>query len=73
MSDDQTVGDLLARQGFSRRALLKYASYLASLLALPPAASSVMAEALANARRQSVIWLSFQECTAAPRFAHAVV
>jgi hydrogenase small subunit len=63
MSDDRTVGDVLVRQGFSRRALLKYASYLASLLALPPAASSVMAEALAKARRQSVIWLSSQECT----------
>lgn len=58
-----TLGDLLARRGVSRRAFLKYASYLASLMALPPAASSVMAEALAKARRQSVIWLSFQECT----------
>jgi hydrogenase small subunit len=63
MDDHQTIGELLARRGVSRRALLKYTSYLASLLALPPMASAAMAEALAKTRRQSVIWLSFQECT----------
>lgn len=63
MAEEQTLGELLARYGISRRALLKYATYIASLMALPPAASTAMAEALAKARRQSVIWLSFQECT----------
>lgn len=58
-----TIGAALAEQGISRRALLKYTGYLASILALPPMASRAMAEALANAQRQSVIWLSFQECT----------
>ncbi len=32
-------------------------------MALPPAASRAMAAGLAKAGRQSVIWLSFQECT----------
>jgi hydrogenase small subunit len=32
-------------------------------MALPPGMATVMAETLANTRRQSVIWLSFQECT----------
>jgi len=32
-------------------------------MALPPALATTMAQALAGARRQSVIWLSFQECT----------
>ena len=63
MDDSETIGELLARRGVSRRALLKYTSYLASLLALPPMASAAMAEAMAKTRRQSVIWLSFQECT----------
>ncbi|MFZ2100398.1 MAG: hydrogenase small subunit, partial [Oricola sp.] len=63
MSQHETIGDLLAKRGISRRALLKYAGYLASAMALPPTASTAMAQALANARRQSVIWLSFQECT----------
>lgn len=63
MPECETIGELLVRRGVSRRALLKYTSYLASLLALPAMASSAMADALAKARRQSVIWLSFQECT----------
>jgi hydrogenase small subunit len=63
MSERETIGDLLAKRGVSRRAVLKYTSYLASIMALPPMASNVMAEALGKARRQSVIWLSFQECT----------
>ena len=63
MANDEKIGDLLAARGISRRALLKYTAYLAGLMALPPMASRAMAEALANSPRQSVIWLSFQECT----------
>lgn len=63
MSDGGTLGHLLARRGVSRRALMKYSAYLASLMALPPTVSRAMAEGLAKAPRQSVIWLSFQECT----------
>jgi hydrogenase small subunit len=63
MRERETIGDSLARRGISRRALLKYTAYLASTMALPPSASYVMAQALGEARRQSVIWLSFQECT----------
>ena len=58
-----TLGESLQRRGVSRRALLKYASYLGALMALPASATQAFAEGLANARRQSVIWLSFQECT----------
>jgi hydrogenase small subunit len=60
---DETLGDMLARRGFSRRGLLKFAIAMTSSLALPPAMASAMAANLAAARRQSVIWLSFQECT----------
>ena len=58
-----TVGEALSRQGISRRALLKYGSYLASVLALPPTAGKAIAQSLAKAKRQSVIYISFQECT----------
>ncbi|PLX36256.1 MAG: Ni/Fe hydrogenase [Hyphomicrobiales bacterium] len=58
-----TLGEMLADRGISRRAFLKYSSYLASLMALPPSAATAMAEGLAKSRRQAVIWLSFQECT----------
>jgi hypothetical protein len=57
-----TLGEILLRRGVSRRALLKYASYLGALMALPAAATQAFAEGLASARRQSIIWLSFQEC-----------
>lgn len=58
-----TLGEQLARKGISRRAFLKYASAVASSMALAPSMAGEMAKNLANARRQSVIWLSFQECT----------
>jgi hydrogenase small subunit len=63
MPERETIGQLLASRGISRRALLKYTAYLASIMALPPMAAEAMAQSLAKARRQSVIWLSFQECT----------
>lgn len=63
MPSDMTIGEHLTRRGISRRELLKYATYLASTLALPPTAGQAIAQALAGAKRQSVIWLSFQECT----------
>lgn len=63
MPDQETIGEAMQRHGISRRALLKYTGYLASILALPPMASRAMADVLVQAKRQSVIWLSFQECT----------
>lgn len=63
MSKHKTLGESLAERGISRRAFLKYASYTASIMALPTSATMAIAQGLASARRQSVIWLSFQECT----------
>ena len=57
----------LASRGVSRRSFAKYCATLASMMALPPMAGQAMAQALAAApaaaRRPSVIWLPFQECT----------
>ena len=63
MANASTFGDVLQSQGVSRRAFLKFCSMTASLMALPASMAPAMAEALASARRPSVIWLSFQECT----------
>jgi len=63
MRKDQFLGEYLRMQGVSRRGFLKFCSATASLMALPPSAVGQVAEALATARRPSVIWLSFQECT----------
>ncbi len=63
MRSGQTLGEYLQAQGVSRRGFMKYCSAAASLMALPPSAVAQVAESLAAARRPSVIWLSFQECT----------
>jgi hydrogenase small subunit len=58
-----TLGESLQAQGVSRRSFLKFCAATASMMALPPAMIPRVAHALENARRPSVIWLSFQECT----------
>lgn len=63
MSDELTLGEALARRGVSRRTFLKFCASVTSAMAMPPGMVEVMAETLAKAKRQSVIWLSFQECT----------
>jgi len=63
MADQLTLGERLRQQGVSRRGFLKFCATTASLMALPPAMIPKIAEALEGARRPSVIWLSFQECT----------
>jgi hydrogenase small subunit len=63
MLDYETVGVALRRRGITRRTFLQFCASLASLMALPASSVPAMAEALARARRPSVIWLPFQECT----------
>ncbi|MBL6998799.1 MAG: hydrogenase small subunit [Gammaproteobacteria bacterium] len=53
----------LERLGISRRTFLKFCTSIGSVMALSPAQAAVMAEKLVTVKRQSVIWLSFQECT----------
>ena len=60
---DKTLGDTLRSQGISRRSFLKFCAATASMMAMSPAMIPKIAQALENARRPSVIWLSFQECT----------
>ncbi len=63
MSDHETLGERLRNHGVTRRGFLKFCAATASLMAVPPALIPRIAEALEQARRPSVIWLSFQECT----------
>jgi hydrogenase small subunit len=60
---DKTVADALRANGISRRSFMKFCAATASMMALPPTAVPAIAAALEAARRPSVIWLSFQECT----------
>ena len=54
---------MLSSPHLSRRAFLKFCTVAASLLALPPGAAPLLAEALSRTRRLPLVWLSFQECT----------
>jgi len=63
MIDADKLGSGLRDGGISRRAFLKYCVSLMSLLALPSSLAPAVAQTLAKVKRQSVIWLSFQECT----------
>lgn len=63
MREHDTLQHRLDEQGVSRRAFLKFCAALATMMALPPGSTTAIAAALAQAKRPSVIWLSFQECT----------
>jgi hydrogenase small subunit len=60
---NQTVAEALTARGVSRRGFMKFCATTASLMALPPTLVPTIAAALEKARRPSVIWLPFQECT----------
>lgn len=57
------IGAELRLRGIGRREFLKFCGSLATMMALPAGAAEQLAAALGKARRPSVIWLSFQECT----------
>jgi len=59
----KTLGEILRSQGISRRRFLKFCGATASMMGLSPAMIPTIAKALEQAKRPSVIWLSFQECT----------
>ena len=63
MANNNTLSDRLQEQGISRRSFLKFCAAVTSMMALPPSMIPRVAQALENAVRPSVIWLSFQECT----------
>jgi hydrogenase small subunit len=58
-----SVGEMLRRNGVTRRGFIKFCTATASAMALPPWMGAAMAEQLHDAPRPSVIYLSFQECT----------
>ena len=61
--DELTLSERLRQRGVSRRGFMKFCAATASMMALPPIMIPKVAAALEQARRPSVIWLSFQECT----------
>ena len=61
--DDSRLGDYLRLRGVSRRGFLKFCAAMTSAMALAPEMLPRVAGALERARRPSVIWMPFQECT----------
>jgi hydrogenase small subunit len=61
-SNDPLAG-VEQRFGLPRRQFLQFCAGLTAAMALPNAAMGAVANAIAAARRPSVIWLQFQECT----------
>jgi hydrogenase small subunit len=58
-----TLGEALRSRGVSRRDFLQFCAATASALGLSTTLAPRIAAALEQARRPSVIWLPFQECT----------
>ena len=58
-----SVGEFLRSRGVTRRDFMSFCASTATLLGLPPSLAPRIAAALEQARRPSVIWLPFQECT----------
>jgi len=61
--NNKTLGEVMRSQGITRRSFLKFCAATASMMAMPPSMIPAIAEALEKAKKPSVIWLSFQECT----------
>jgi hydrogenase small subunit len=51
------------RLGMSRRDFMKFCTVMASTMGLSAGADAAIAQAVESAKRPSVIWLHFQECT----------
>ncbi len=60
---DRSADDTESRFGMPRRQFLTFCVGLATAIGLPRSAAGAVATALTQARRPSVIWLQFQECT----------
>ena len=57
------LGDVERRFGLPRRRFLQLCAGITASMGLPTTAVGAVANAIAHARRPSVIWLHFQECT----------
>jgi len=61
--DDGSLKELLSTRGIPRRDFLKYCSFLAGVLALPPIPyAQRIANALAVSPRLPILWLNGQDC-----------
>jgi hydrogenase small subunit len=58
-----TIGEIMDQAGVGRRQFMKYCAGITAMMALPPLSTAAFARDLRAARRPSVIYMPFQECT----------
>jgi len=63
LEGDSRIAAASKRLDLSRREFLQFCTTVAASLGLPQGADAAVAEAIADKKRPSVIWLQFQECT----------
>ena len=59
----ESLQDVERRLDMPRRDFLQFCATLAATMGLPAGAEAAVAKAIEAAKRPSVIWLHFQECT----------
>lgn len=58
----ESVYDACRRRGISRRRFLQFCSAITATLALPSGYAEVVASALTQKRKPTVVWLEYQDC-----------
>ena len=57
------LGGILARRGITRRQLVKFCSGMLATLALPERYLAQTVAAVSKAKKPTLVWLQFQDCT----------
>jgi len=63
MQENNSIEQVIEKNGFSRRDFMKWAGVVTAMLALPSSFTPLMAEAVKVADRLPIIWLHMAECT----------
>jgi len=63
LTSSEGPDDTESRFGMPRRQFLTFCAGLAAVMGMPRSAAGAVANAIVQAKRPSVIWLQFQECT----------
>ena len=61
--DRPTIGQVMDEAGVGRRQFMKYCAGMTALMAMPPMATTAFARQLRAARRPTIIYVPYQECT----------
>ena len=62
-NDRPTIGQVMDEAGVGRRQFMKYCAGMTALMAMPPMATTAFARQLRAARRPTIIYVPYQECT----------